>query len=180
MLERLGLALLIFSLRVCDVALGTLRTSYVVRGRRGSAAALGFVEALVWMAGISRAMAHLNDPLGMLAWAAGFAGGIAAGMSLDRRIASGWVTAQVFVKDDAPDVEAALRAAHFGLTSVDAQGKDGPVRILYVVAKRRRGGELLAQLRAVAPEAFVTIANSSPAMGGFLARHAPDPGALRK
>ena len=50
--------LLIFSARVCDVSLGTLRVLMVTQGRRTVAACLGFVEVLIWVAAVSRVIGN--------------------------------------------------------------------------------------------------------------------------
>ena len=56
-------AVLIFSLRLIDQTLGTLRLLYVNKGKPGLAAILGFVESAIWVVAISRVIQDLNDPL---------------------------------------------------------------------------------------------------------------------
>ena len=56
-------AVLIFSLRLIDQTLGTLRLLYVNKGKSGLAAILGFVESAIWVVAISRVIQDLNDPL---------------------------------------------------------------------------------------------------------------------
>lgn len=47
------IAVLIFTLRVCDVSLGTLRTISVVNGRLALSVILGFCEILLWVTAVS-------------------------------------------------------------------------------------------------------------------------------
>src|SRR5690349_7796781 len=68
-------ALLIFFLRILDVPVGTLRVMYMVRGDRRRAVPLAFVESFDWLFAISRVMKNVDNPVNMLAFAAGFVAG---------------------------------------------------------------------------------------------------------
>src|ERR1700712_3472041 len=92
--ELLG-ALLIFSLRICDVSIGTLRTMYMVRGDRWKTAPLAFVEAGIWVFAISRIMQHLDNVPMFVAYAAGFSTGTFLGITIERWIASGWLIVRI-------------------------------------------------------------------------------------
>ena len=80
-------ALLIFGLRVVDMALDTIRVLFVVRGRKGLAWVLGFFQALVFVIAISSVLSNLDNPLNVLGYAAGFATGNVVGMLLEERMA---------------------------------------------------------------------------------------------
>src|SRR3954471_22041718 len=141
-------ALLIFSLRILDVPVGTLRVMYMVRGERRKAVPLAFFESLVWIFAISRIMKAVDNPVNMLAFAAGFAAGTMVGMTLERWIASGHVLVRVISgKADAGGLAEALRAAGFGVTVLTGEGRRGEQEILFVVALRRRARELLDLVR---------------------------------
>ncbi|MBD3163398.1 MAG: hypothetical protein GF346_13015, partial [Candidatus Eisenbacteria bacterium] len=46
-------SLLIIAARIADVSLGTLRTVFIVSGRRVVAFLVGFVEVLIWVVVVS-------------------------------------------------------------------------------------------------------------------------------
>src|SRR5688500_19696304 len=102
-MEQLGIALLIFCLRICDVSIGTVRVIYTIRGNRVASAVLGFVESLIWIFAISRAMAYVNNPASMIAWASGFAAGTVLGITLERWIATGHIIMRVISLEKAED-----------------------------------------------------------------------------
>jgi len=84
------LAGLIFSLRIFDVSLSTMRTISVVTGRIRFSVFLGFVEILVWVTAISQVILRVRDhPVLAVAYAAGFATGNAFGIVLERKLALG-------------------------------------------------------------------------------------------
>jgi uncharacterized protein YebE (UPF0316 family) len=177
-------AALIFSLRLCDVTLGTLRTLYVVRGDRLRAVPLAFLESFIWIIAISRIMKEVTagHTYNMLAYAGGFAAGCFVGITIERWIASGWILVRVITRREG--LTAAVRCRDFGVTEVQGEGRGGEQNLLFIVAPRRRGKELLELIRCEDDDAFVTVDPVNTAMGGYLptARHAAVGGstALRK
>ena len=162
-------ALLIFSLRIVDVSIGTLRVMYMVRGERAKTVPLAFVESAVWVFAISRIFKHFDNPLNMLAFAGGYAAGTMVGMTLERWIATGQILVRVISdKADRDELVGAIRGAGFGVTVLTGQGREGEQAILFVVALRRRGRELLDLIRLHDDDAFVTVDPVSKAIGGYL------------
>jgi uncharacterized protein YebE (UPF0316 family) len=159
-------ALLIFCLRILDVSVGTLRVMYMVRGDRRKAVPLAFFESAIWVFAISRIMKEVDNWGNMLAFAAGFAAGTLVGMTLDRWIASGFVLVRVI--SDEVRLAGEIRSAGFGVTALSGEGRGGEQDILFIVALRRRGQELLELIRRVDDGAFVTIDPVQKAMGGYL------------
>jgi uncharacterized protein YebE (UPF0316 family) len=159
-------ALLIFCLRIFDVSIGTLRVMYMVRGDRKKAVPLAFVESLIWVFAISRIMKEVDNWANMVAFSAGFAAGTMVGMTLERWIASGFVLVRVI--SQAEHMAGEVRSAGFGVTVLTGEGRQGDQDILFIVALRRRGPELLSLIRRVDEGAFVTVDPVQNAMGGYL------------
>jgi uncharacterized protein YebE (UPF0316 family) len=174
------IALMIFGLRILDVTIGTIRVIYTIRGQRLVSAVLGTVEAGIWIFAISKALKYAGEsPINMVAWALGFGTGTVVGISLEQWIGSGWVLVRVISPQKATDIRDALRAMNFGVTALVGEGRSGSVHVLFVVAPRRRGKELLDFVDRIDPEAFVTLDPVFHASGGYLTRVAK-PSALRK
>jgi uncharacterized protein YebE (UPF0316 family) len=168
-MEPAVIALLIFCLRICDVSIGTVRVIYTIRGNRVVSAVLGFLESLVWIFAISRAFALINDhPLGMIGWAAGFAAGTVLGITLERWVATGYIIMRVISLDKPVLLRDALRSAGVGVTSVPGEGRGGALLVLFAVAPRKRGNEMLRIVQDMDPDAFITIDPVSQAIGGYL------------
>ena len=161
-------AVLIYCLRIVDVSIGTLRTLYMVRGDRLRAVPLAFFESLVWVIAVSRVMSQLNDPTRLFAYAAGFASGTFTGITIERWIASGWILARIVERGPEVKVAQAARDAGFGVTLFHGEGRDEPLRLMFVVAPRKRGQEMMELIRQTDADAFVTIDDVQPAMGGYL------------
>jgi uncharacterized protein YebE (UPF0316 family) len=181
-MELLLGSLLIFVLRITDVSIGTVRVMLMVRGQRLHAVLLGFLESGVFVVAVSQVLKDIGAPGNwpkMLAYAAGFATGTFVGMTLERWIASGSILARIVSKGAATPLAEALRREHFGVTRMRGEGREGELSILFVVAPRRRGDELLKIVSAADPDAFITIDSITDAIGGYIPRVA-EPSSVRK
>jgi uncharacterized protein YebE (UPF0316 family) len=148
----------IFALRVVDVSLGTVRTILTVRGLRGGAVAIGFVEVLVWIVAVGHALEHLDSGYHVVGYAAGFAAGTYAGMVVENRLAFGTVVVRAIVPGAADgDTAAALRAAGHAVTELAGRGRAGPVTVLNTVVPRRAAVAVIALIERRAPRSFITV-----------------------
>jgi uncharacterized protein YebE (UPF0316 family) len=169
MLESLLGALAIFSLRVIDVSLGTVRSLFTIRGQRAVAAGLGLIESGVFIFAVSRVIGSAGqNPWKMLGYACGFATGTVLGITIERWIASGTVLLRVISPKHAVRMRATLLNEGFGVTAVRGEGREGEVVILFVVAKRKRGKTALRLVNEIDPDSFVTVEPVSQAIGGYI------------
>jgi uncharacterized protein YebE (UPF0316 family) len=171
--------ILIFSARLVDVTLATVRIIFVSRGLRYAAPFIGFFEILIWLVAIGQVMQHLDRPLNYLAYAAGFAGGTFLGIFVEERLAVGLVAVRIITPDDATELIDRLRDERFGVTSFAARGIAGRVRLLYSVARRRDLVRLTELVREVHPKAFVSVTDVRTAQEGFLPTPLAGTGTLR-
>jgi uncharacterized protein YebE (UPF0316 family) len=162
----LASALLIFSLRLTDVPIGTVRTVMMVRGMRGWATVLGFVEVSLWVFAIGRVMGQLDNPWNILGYAAGYSAGTWLGMWLESRLAFGNVEVHTISLDKSAEIADTIRAAGYGVTQFQAFGQSRPVCIVGVIAQRKRLARLLQHIRAIDPHAFVTVDDTRQVFGG--------------
>ncbi len=79
MLGVILVSLLIFTLRVVDMSLGTFRIVSSVKGAKALAAAFGFLEAFVFIVALAKVLSPPLHLLEMFAYAGGFAGGTFVG-----------------------------------------------------------------------------------------------------
>jgi uncharacterized protein YebE (UPF0316 family) len=148
---------LVFFLRIVDVSIGTFRIVVLMRGHVGLAAGLGFLESLTWVAAASVVFANLGDPVRAIAFAAGFGTGVLVGGLVERRVAMGTAFVRVVAPTTAPQATHALRTAGFPVTVLNAEGRDGDVRVSFLVLPRRKVKHVLALVHEVNPDAFVTV-----------------------
>ena len=137
------LPLMIFFSRVCDVTLGTMRNLMVGRGYRKVAPLLGFFEVLIWIVVVSQVMKNLDNIACYIAWAGGFATGTYVGLVLESKIALGLQLIRIITHKNSEELISVLVAAKHGVTVVDAHGAKGPVKMIYMVVKRKFVKEII-------------------------------------
>jgi uncharacterized protein YebE (UPF0316 family) len=152
-----GIPVLIFLARICDVSVGTLRIMFIGRGRKAIAPFLGFFEVLIWLIAISQIIQHLTMALYYFAYAAGYATGTFVGMSIEEKLAVGMTLVRVVSSKDPAELIGALSAADYGVTSVPAQGARGPVRLVYIIIKRSDLARVTEIVTRFDPKTFYTI-----------------------
>ena len=151
------LPLFIFVARIMDVTLGTIRIIFVTKGIRKIAPIFGFFEVLIWLLAISRIMQDLDNWVCYIAYAAGFATGNFVGMYFEEKLAIGHELIRVITRKDARELIEELRTKGYGVTSVKAQGIEGEVAVIFIIARRSRIQEILDMINRFNPRALYTI-----------------------
>jgi len=160
-------ALGIFALRVADMTFDTLRMLFVVRGRKGVAWVLGFFQSVIFVIAITSVLSHLDNPLNILGYAAGFATGNVVGMLIEERLAVGHVQLSVVSARRGAAVAQALREAGFAVTEIPARGRDGMVSLLNCSVQRKDVAGAAKAAREADAEAFITSEDVRPLRRGF-------------
>lgn len=142
--------------RTLDVSLGTLRTVFVVQGRRSLAWFVGFWEILIWVTVVSKVIQSLSEPLYLIAFALGFATGNAVGITLEHWLAFGEQVVRVFTKEG-PRIVAQLRSEGFRAVSFPGNADDGPIDMLFLEVPRRKTSDITLFIREIDPDCFYTI-----------------------
>ncbi len=149
--------LLIFLSRVVDVSMGTIRIIFISRGWKFVSAGLGFIEVFIWVLAISQIMKNLDNIWAYLAYALGFSFGTFVGMVIEEKIAVGTVLFHVITKTPAPKLIKELHESDARLTTMKAQGDNGPVNIIYVVVKRKKAHQVYLLIKKYHPHAFLSV-----------------------
>jgi uncharacterized protein YebE (UPF0316 family) len=161
-------ALLIFLLRVADMALDTVRVLFVVRGKRKLAWILGFFQSMIFVIAITSVLADLlSNPLKVLGYAAGFATGNVIGMIIEERLAIGHIHISIISPSRGHAVAESIRSSGYAVTVVPAQGKSGMVSLLLVNVLRKDIDKIETIVLESDPEAFVTAEDVRPIRRGF-------------
>ena len=161
------LPLLIYIARITDVTLGTMRIISLSRGLRKVAPILGFFEMIIWLLAIRQIFNHLNNPACYLAFAGGFATGVYTGMYLEHKLAMGLRIVRIITRYDSSNLIRILREEGYGLTTIDAEGNQGQVKILFTLVKRRDLTKVLNYVSKNNPNAFYTVEDVRNAAQGI-------------
>lgn len=161
--------LAILVLQVLFVSVTTVRWIILVRGSHWLAAAISFVENIVYVVGLGLVFRDLTNPLKVGVYALGYALGSLLGSFVEGKLALGYSVFQIITREPERMVPA-LREVGLGVTAWQAEGRDGPRGLLMVVGRRRWAPELMRLIAEIDPQAFVVSLEPQGLQGGFLQR----------
>lgn len=170
--ELLGAAALLFVLRLTGVAISTVRTLVMMRGRKLFAVVLSFLEVLVWVLALGPIANHPPDVWMILAYCLGYCSGTWCGMLLDDKAVLGHAVVRAVSRGDGKVVLDAVHAAGFGATLESGSGREGHVSIVTAVVRRREVLAVCDVVHDADPASFVTVEEARTVMRGYL-RGAP-------
>ncbi len=148
---------LIFSARVADVTLGTLRFIFISRGYRWLAPAVGFFEVTIWLVAIREVLINLRNIACVLAYGLGFAAGNFIGLWLEEKLSIGMVLVRIWLKHNQNGLMNFLKEQEYGFTVVEGEGTREKIKILFTIIKRKNLEQVLTAISEFTPKAFYTI-----------------------
>ncbi|WXR62222.1 DUF2179 domain-containing protein [Peptostreptococcaceae bacterium AGR-M142] len=162
--------LFIFTARSLDMSMATIRTIMIVRGKKFTAAFIGFFEIILYVMAIGKVLSNLDNIGNVIAYAAGFATGNYLGVILEEKMAIGSVLSQIITKKDEGKFSMYLRDNDFGVTSTSGEGKEGKISILKVVSTRKELYKLNKLINDFDENAFTTVSDIRNLKGGYIKR----------
>ncbi len=151
------LPFLIFLSRVVDVSLDTLRIVFISKGDKIIAPILGFFEVLIWLVAITKIMQNLDNVTCYIAYAAGFATGNYIGLRIEQHLAMGVQIIRIMTQKDSNELIDNMRESGFRVTSIEAEGKDGQVHIIYSIVERSKMQRVITLINQFNPKAFYSV-----------------------
>jgi len=139
-----------------------MRTLLVSKNKPIYAALIGLVESAIWIVAISQVIKDIDDPVLIGAYAAGFAAGTILGTYIERIVGVGNIVVRVFTPSNSPSVAETLRDNGHGVTVIDGEGKEGPVKIYLCVIPRRKLKSVLGMIEEINPNAYITTDMANP------------------
>jgi len=81
---------------------------------------------------------------------------------IERIVGVGNIVVRVFTASDSPSVAETLRDNGHGVTVIDGEGKEGPVKIYLCVIPRRKLKSVLVMIEEINPNAYITTDMANP------------------
>ena len=160
--------LLIFFSRICDVTLSTLRTILVVQGRKIPTAILGFFEVVIYIIILNTLMQSMDNIFNVIAYGLGFAAGNFVGISIEDRLALGYISVQIIVPQaNERELTEALRKRGYGVTILEGRGYESRNSVLIAVVGRKEYNKLRYITKKLVPNSFITLNSIKQWTGGF-------------
>jgi uncharacterized protein YebE (UPF0316 family) len=148
---------LIFVAEMIVVTLSTIRIIFVARGHKLLAPLVGLFEVSIWLFAIGQIMQNLTNIWYSVAFAGGFTIGNYFGLVIDETLAMGSVIIRIITSRDTTELIAAMKAADYGVTRVDAQGSTGPVQMVFTIVKRKDLGKVIDIIKTFDSKVFYSV-----------------------
>lgn len=153
----LVLPLLIFCARILDVSIGTIRMIFISKGLKKIAPILGFFEVFIWILVIGQIMKDVSHWVYYLFYAGGFAAGTYIGMWLEDKLSVGKVLVRIITQKDATRLIEKFKKENYKITTCDAQGKKGEVKIIFTIINKKKLKQIIKIITEFNPKAFYTV-----------------------
>lgn len=160
-------ALVIFIVRVLNMALDTVRMLAVVRGMKTMTFILGVVQTALFVIALGSVINDLDNPLNIISYSVGFATGNVIGMMIEKRLAFGFINLTIISSVRGQELADKLRKLGHAVTEIPARGKDGTVEILECSVQRKNAMEVQKLAMQVDPNAFITSRDIHPIWRGY-------------
>jgi len=164
------LPLLIFCARIIDQTIGTLRLVFLAKGYKNIAPILGFFESVIWILVVREVIVNVTHPMALVAYGAGFAMGNYIGLIIEEKLSVGNVIVRIILPCEDITLIDAFKQENFGYTVIDGEGRNGKVKILFVVLDRTNLEKVLGILNEVSPTAFYSIEDVKQVKEGIFPR----------
>lgn len=165
------LPLVIFSLRVLNNAVGTLRVIAMNRMGRVAGFLLASLESLLFAYTAGIVLTDLNNLPNVAAYVLGFSVGGYVAMFIEQRYLDVYNVVDIVAEQHiAHEIACCLRDEGHGVTEIHGEGAHGAVLQLRVVAHHADVATIIRHARAIKPSVFITVEESRFIRGGWLRR----------
>ncbi len=160
--------ILLLVLQLVYVPMLALRTISMVKKLTLMTAVFGFLESIIYVFGLAIVLTGEQNIVQMLVYALGFSLGLIVGIHIENKIAIGYTSILVNIKEMNHKLIGTVRERGFGVTVFKGEGKDSPRYRLDILTKRTRENELLELISEYEPNAFILSYEPTRFKGGFM------------
>lgn len=162
--------LFIFFAKIIEVSIGTLRVILITKGYRKPGTILAFFEIMLWVFVASSVIYGVTDtPIKGVVYSLGFMAGIYVGSKFEAALAVGKIEIHVISsKSSGLLIVDALRSKGYGVTSIDAHGKDDLRTLLMIYANRKNKQKILNIITEVDQKALIVAQEVSQIQNGYV------------
>jgi len=144
----------------------------MVKNKKALSVVIGFFEAAIYLSIISTVISQMvsegTNIYLILSYSSGFALGLYVGMLISQLISRDIISVNIISKVFNGKIEDILRDKGFGVTSYDGSGKDGKLKVLYIICKKSNFNRLKNIVKKIDPGVLVSSHSLEGLSGGFI------------
>ena len=167
------LCLKIFSVRIIDVSIGTVRSIFTIKGKNFTASLIGFFEILVWFLVAKEALdTDNNSILIAVSYSLGFATGTYLGGYLSSKLIKIKLGVQVILSNNDKRVVKIIRDSGYALSVMDVKGRNflDSKYMLFIEIESDRYNELTGLIKRLDNKAFIVVNETKYVHNGYFAK----------
>lgn len=130
---------------------------FISKGLRYLAPLVGFFEILIWLLAIGQIFQNLTNPIYYIAYAGGFATGTFVGIFIENKLSIGTEIVRIITQKEATELVKTFEAEGFIVTHDDVEGREGKVKIIYIIIDRHDAPNVVKIIKKYNPKAFYSI-----------------------
>ncbi|MGL5087491.1 MAG: DUF5698 domain-containing protein [Clostridium sp.] len=159
----------IFILQIIYVPLLTLRTTFVVKGKKIQASFVALLEAIIYILSLGIVFSDLTNIYNIIAYVVGYGLGIYIGGCVEEKLALGYRSVHVNLTNNNQELTNYLRSINFGVTSFFGEGINAEKRYrLEITSHRSREPELISIINSYEPNSFIVSYEPTQFKGGYI------------
>lgn len=167
-MELFILCIKIFCARIMDVSLGTVRTVLTVKGKKGYASLIGFVEVLIWFIIVQEAMnTELTSIFIAISYAGGYATGTYIGGFISQKFIPGNFGVQIITSIKKSSMIEQLRKEGYAVSVINVKGQEEDKLMLFIEIDKKRFDHLQSIVRELDEKAFLVVNETKMVQNGY-------------
>ena len=158
-------------LQLIYVPLLTLRTTFVVKGKKLQASMFAFLQAIIYIVSLGIVFSDLKNFLNIGAYILGYGIGIYIGGKVEEKLAIGYRSIHVNLREYNQELVNNLRELKFGVTTYEGEGINKEKRYkLEIVSHRSRENEVISLIHSLEKNAFIVSYEPTQFKGGYITK----------
>ncbi len=170
-MDLICLCIKIFFARIADVSLGTIRTCYVVKGKKLIAGIFAFAEVFIWFLIVKEALnTELQSLWIVISYSLGYATGTILGTSFSKKFINSLISVEVITSHATPENINKIRQEGFGVSVVNTEKtmQNNASNILFITLNSRHLDNLKKIIYHIDKEAFMVVNESIIVENGYI------------
>lgn len=170
-MEIFMICLKIFLARTTDVTFGTLKTIYIMKGKKLFSTTLAFVEVFIWFLIAREALNTTLDSIFIpISYAAGYAFGTYVGMFISEYFIDSIIGLQVITTQFTKEMAETIRSNGYAVSIIDLRKEKGKVNkvMLVIQTHKSKYQKLIKLVKSMDGKAFIIINETKYVQNGYL------------
>lgn len=165
------MCLQIFFARVVDVTFGTLRTIFIVRGKKYYASFIAFFEVLIWFLIAKEALDNINESILVpICYSGGFAVGTYIGINITNKYINSYVNVNIVTKIDNKKMINILREKGYAVSIIGLKEAKDFIKkdLLIITINRNYMSEVTNLVKSIDSNAFINFNDTKYVQNGLI------------